>query len=106
VKDTKRKRLEKRGWKVGHPAELLNLSPEELHYAEIKLALSRTLREHREKSDVSQEELARRLHSSASRVAKMEACDPSVTIDLLVRTLLALGASPKIIGKAIQSAQF
>ena len=46
-------------------------------------------------------ELAKRLRSSQSRVAKMEASDPAVSIDLLIRALLAAGAKKKDIAKAI-----
>jgi len=105
MKTTKRKKIEKKGWKVGSAAELLGLSPEEVDYIEMKLALSRTLRKQRAKSKLTQVELAKKLKSSQSRVAKMEAGDPSVSIDLLVRSLLALGASPKAVAKSIQSAQ-
>ena len=34
-------------------------------------------------------------------VAKMEAADPTVSIDLLVRSLVMLGAKPKDIARAI-----
>jgi hypothetical protein len=43
------------------------------------------------------------VHSSQSRIAKMEAGDPSVSIDLIMKSLLALGASPKDVAKAISS---
>ncbi len=105
MKTTKRKKLEKKGWKVGSAAELLGLTAEEASYVEMKLALSLALRKQRAKSKLTQVELAKRLKSSQSRVAKMEAGDPSVSIDLLVRSLLALGASPKAVAKSIQSAQ-
>ena len=45
----------------------------------------------------------KRLGSSQSRVAKMEAADPSVSLDLLVRGLLATGASPRDIGRVLVS---
>ena len=105
MKAVTRKKLEKKGWEVGSVAELLNLSPEEVDYIDMKLALSRTLRKQRAKSKLTQVELAKRFKSSQSRVAKMEAGDPSVSIDLLVRSLLALGASPKVVAKSIQSAR-
>ena len=105
MKTTKRKKLEKNGWKIGSAAELLGLTAEEASYVEMKLALSLALRKQRAKSKLTQVELAKRLKSSQSRVAKMEAGDPSVSIDLLVRSLLALGASPKVVAKSIQSAQ-
>ncbi len=89
----KRKRLADRGWKVGDTSDFLNLSPEEIDFIEIKLALSRQLREARRKKGVTQQKLAEILKSSQSRVAKMESADPSVSLDLIVRSLLALGMS-------------
>jgi len=95
MKSAKRRRLEAKGWKFGTVREFLNLSEEEAAYIELKLALSKNLREVRRKKNLTQHELARRLKSSQSRVAKMEAGDPSVSLDLLIRSLLALGASRK-----------
>ncbi len=97
----KRARLEKAGWKVGNAAEFLKLSPEEELYVEFKVALSRCLKEQRQKSRLTQEQLARRIKSSQSRIAKMEKGDPSVSIDLLVKSLLALGTPRREIVKAI-----
>jgi len=91
----KRKRLESKGWKVGTAEEFLSLSPEESAYVELKLALSKTLQETRREKKMTQEQLARLLKSSQSRVAKMELGDPSVSLDLLVRSLLAMGTSRK-----------
>jgi len=91
----KKKRLESKGWKVRTAREFLNLSADEAAYVELKLALSKNLQEYRRQKKLTQEELARRLKSSQSRIAKMEAGDPSVSLDLLVRSLLALGASRK-----------
>ena len=90
---SKRKRLESKGWKIGNTKEFLNLSREEAGYVELKLALSRVLQEFRRQKRLTQHELARRLKSSQSRVAKMEAGDPSVSLDLIIRSLFALGAS-------------
>ncbi|HEY5615121.1 MAG TPA: helix-turn-helix transcriptional regulator [Bacteroidota bacterium] len=95
MKTTKKKRLGEKGWKVGTVQEFLNLSPEEAAYVELKLALSKNLQQYRRQKKLTQHELARRLKSSQSRVAKMESGDPSVSLDLLVRSLLTLGASKK-----------
>ncbi|MBI5473964.1 MAG: helix-turn-helix transcriptional regulator [Ignavibacteriae bacterium] len=95
MKSAKRRRLEAKGWKFGTVQEFLNLSEEEAAYIELKLALSKSLQEARRKKNLTQHELARRLKSSQSRVAKMEAGDTSVSLDLLIRSLLALGASRK-----------
>src|SRR4030065_1429911 len=101
MKNAKKKRLETKGWKVGTVAEFLQLSPEESAYIEMKLALSKNLQGRRKEKSLTQEQLARLLKSSQSRVAKMEAADPSVSLDLLVRSLLALGTSEKDLAKVI-----
>ena len=93
MKESKRKRLEAYGWKVGSTKEFLNLSDQELEYIEIKLALSQKVRELRLERKMTQEQTAKLLGSSQSRVAKIEAGDPSVSIDLQVKSLIALGAS-------------
>ena len=97
----KRERLEKKGWKVGSAEEFLGLSPEEAAYLDLKLRLGQTLLRHRKKDRLTQVELARRINSSQSRVAKMEGGDPSVSLDLLIRSLLALGASHQDVARAI-----
>jgi DNA-binding XRE family transcriptional regulator len=96
-----RAKLEAQGWKVGSADEFLGLSPEESAYIEMKLALSKLLKQQRLKRKMSQVELAKAVKSSQSRIAKMEAGDPSVSIDLLMKSLLALGASPKQLAKTI-----
>ncbi|MBM4167509.1 MAG: helix-turn-helix domain-containing protein [Ignavibacteria bacterium] len=88
-------RRQKNGWKFGDAKDFLNLSPEESAYIELKLALSRNLQETRKEKQLTQEQLARLLKSSQSRVAKMETGDPSVSLDLLIRSLLVLGTSRK-----------
>jgi len=97
----KKKRLEKAGWKVGSVEELLNLSPAESAFIEFKMAMARYLKEKRKEEGLTQIELAHRIHTSQSRVAKMENIDPTVTVDLLLRALLALGASKKDLARKI-----
>ena len=99
---TKRTKLEAQGWRVGSAADFLNLSPEEAAFVETKLALSHSLRARRAQQHVTQTALAKRLKSSQSRVAKMEAADPSVSVDLLLRALYALGATPQDVAKALR----
>jgi DNA-binding XRE family transcriptional regulator len=97
----KKKRLEAAGWRVGSTQEFLGLSPAEAAYIELKIALSDKLKERRQRRQVTQQELARLLGSSQSRVAKMEAGDPTVSLDLLLRALFALGATRRDVAKAI-----
>jgi len=93
--NSKRIRLEKAGWKVGSTEEFLGLSPEESAYLELKSNLARAFSEKRKSLGLSQVAVAKKLKSSQSRVAKMEAGDPSVSIDLLVKSLFALGETVK-----------
>jgi DNA-binding XRE family transcriptional regulator len=99
----KRKKLEARGWKVGDAKEFLGLSDQELSYIEIKLALSEKLRDIRERRTLTQAQAARLAGSSQSRLAKMEAGDPSVSVDLLLKTLIALGVSRNELAQVISA---
>jgi DNA-binding XRE family transcriptional regulator len=105
MRETKRKRLEAKGWKFGTVQEFLNLSPEEVAYIELKLELAGKFREQRRRRRMTQHEVARIIKSSQSRIAKMEAGDPSVSLDLLIRSLLALGASGRDLGRRIARAK-
>ena len=97
----KRKRLESAGWKIGTVKDFLNLSSEESAYIELKLQLAKNLQKRRIEKKLTQIEVARMLKSSQSRVAKMEAGDPTVSVDLLIRSLLTLGARPKVLLRSI-----
>ena len=99
------KRLERAGWVVGDTAQFLQLSEEESRFLELKLALASGVRELRERRGLTQAALADRLGSSQSRVAKMEAGDRSVSLDLLMRSLLAIGATATEIAKWIKRAE-
>ncbi len=101
MKSAKRNRLEAAGWKVGSAADFLGLDAVEAAFVELKVSLGQSLRQWRTRQKLTQGELAKRLQSSQSRVAKMEAADPTVSVDLLVRSLLRLGATPKDIARAI-----
>ena len=97
----KRKRLEAAGWRVGTVAEFLELSEAESALIEMRRSLSRSLKVQRTRRGVTQTSLARALRSSQSRVAKMEAGDPSVSLDLIVRALLIVGASRREVASAM-----
>ena len=101
MRTEKRKHLEARGWKVGSVKEFLGLSDQESAYIELRLKLARGLKARRHARGLSQTQLAKAVQSSQSRVAKMEAGDPTVSLDLLVRSLLALGASNRDLGQII-----
>lgn len=102
MRKTKQRKLEAAGWRVGSASEFLELSPEEAALVDTKLALSAALRARRTAQHLSQAALAKRLKSSQSRVAKMEAADRTVSVDLLLRGLFALGATARDVAKAIQ----
>jgi DNA-binding XRE family transcriptional regulator len=101
VREAKKKRLAAKGWRIGTAREFLGLTAQEEALIELKLQLAATLRRRRIRRRLTQTELARILKSSQSRVAKMESGDPSVSLDLLARSLIALGASPRELARAI-----
>jgi DNA-binding XRE family transcriptional regulator len=101
--EAKKKRLEDQGWKIGSTSEFLQLSPEESILIDIKLALSLNLKERRQRL-MTQAELAEKINSSQPRIAKAENGDDSVSIELLIRAILATGATPQDIGQIIAQA--
>jgi ribosome-binding protein aMBF1 (putative translation factor) len=93
MRQSHRKRPESKGWKVGTAKDFLGLSNEEAAYVELRLRLAEGIKARRQARGVTQVEMAKSIKSSQSRVAKMEAGDPTVSLDLMLRSLLALGAS-------------
>jgi predicted transcriptional regulator len=103
MRKSKQQTLEAKGWRVANAEDFLELTAEETALVEMKLRLSDALRARREKLKLSQGAVAKQLRSSQSRVAKMEAGEASVSLDLLVRALIGLGATTNDLAKAIQS---
>ena len=105
MRSDKKARLERAGWVVGDAARFLKLSVQEQRFVELKLALASGVRQLRERRGLTQAALAKQLGSSQSRVAKMEAADASVSLDLMMRSLLSIGATPTEIAKLIKKAE-
>jgi predicted XRE-type DNA-binding protein len=103
MRKPKRKRLEAAGWKLGSAQDFLGLSDEEAALVGVRAELARVLKQSRLGRQWTQTQLAEALGSSQSRIAKMEAADASVSIDLLVRSLLVTGTPGAKIGAAFAS---
>lgn len=101
MRKNKRQRLERAGWSVGDAGDFLNLSDDERRFIETKLALAAGLRRWREHLGLTQTQMADRLGSSQSRVAKMESADQTVSTDLLLRSLFRLGASRRDVARLV-----
>jgi ribosome-binding protein aMBF1 (putative translation factor) len=97
----KKRRLKAAGWRFGTVTEFLNLSKEEEAFIEIRLRLSDLVKDTRKRKKISQLQLAKKLGSSQSRVAKIEAGDSTVSLDLLMRASLVSGATRKDLARAI-----
>lgn len=104
MRAAKKKKLEAAGWTVFEDAtDFLELSPEEKAYVELKVKLAEAVKEHRKLRHWTQTQLAKKITSSQSRIAKIEAGDPSVSLDLCIRSLFALGTSHVEVAKIIRS---
>lgn len=101
MRKDKKKRLEAKGWKFGSAKDFLELSDEESAYIELKTRLADGVRQRRQQVGLTQVEFAAKLQSSQSRVAKMESGDPSVSLDLLIRSLISLGLTNRDLSKII-----
>jgi predicted XRE-type DNA-binding protein len=103
MKPSKRAALERAGWKVGSAEEFLELSEEEIRFIEVKLALAQALKKKRERRRLTQAQVAKLIGSGQPRIALMEAADKSVSVDLLLRSLFALGARRNEVAKVLAS---
>jgi ribosome-binding protein aMBF1 (putative translation factor) len=101
VRKDKQRRLEPAGWKIGDTADFLQLSDEKRRFIETKLALAGGLRRWRENLGLTQTDVAERIGSSQSRVAKMEVADRTVSTDLLLRSLFRLGANRRDVARLL-----
>ena len=102
VGKTRKQRLKEAGFETTSVKDFLDLTDEEITYIEMKSGLARALKEYRTtKLKMSQHALAELIGSSQSRVARMEAGDPSVTLDLLVRSMLSTGLKRADIARAL-----
>jgi DNA-binding XRE family transcriptional regulator len=104
MKHEKKQRLEAAGFKVGSADEFLALAPGESSLVALRLSLATAVRRRRLRLRYSQAELARRIGSSQSRIAKLEAAAPDVSMDLLFRALFATGAKMRALDKVVAAA--
>lgn len=91
----------KNGWVEGSVQDFLDLSDADMEFIETRRALAHRVRALRQERGLTQTALAARLKTSQSRVAKMEAADATVSIDLLLQTLFSLGMNRRQLAKAI-----
>ncbi|MBR8828061.1 MAG: helix-turn-helix transcriptional regulator [Gomphosphaeria aponina SAG 52.96 = DSM 107014] len=103
MEQTKIERLKAEGWEVGNTSDFLGLTPEELAFIDLKIALIKRLKQLRISQNISQEYLANQLKTSQWKIAKIEAGDNSVSIDLILKTMFSLGATNQDIIEALQS---
>lgn len=101
MREIRKRKLQENGWKLGTADEFLGLSAEESAFLELKILLSDTLKAKRLSKNLTQEQFALLINSSQSRVAKMEAADPTVSLDLLLKSLLVLGLSKRELGQSL-----
>ncbi len=102
TKKERAKRLKAAGFDITTVQDFLDLSDEDMIYVEMKVSLARALKRYRTTTlKISQTRFAELISSSQSRVAKMEAGDPSVSLDLLVRSMLSTGATKAYVAKVL-----
>jgi len=101
----KRKALTAAGFRVGDATDFLGLSDEETRLVELRVALSRAVRRRRQERSMTQQQLATRLKSSQSRIAKIEAGSGDVSLDLMFRGLFAVGGGVADVARVSKSSR-
>ena len=95
------RRLREAGWSPRDAAAFLAASDPEAAVVEARRSLASALRRRRNARELTQVRLAALLGSSQSRVAKMEAADATVSLELLMRGLVVMGATRGDVGRAL-----
>lgn len=98
---TKRKTLERAGWRFGDAADFLEMTDAERQLLDARAELAMAIRRQREARSLSQKQLAEMLKTSQPRVAKIERAAADVSMDQLVRAFTAVGG--KIVLKAAKA---
>jgi len=96
--------MSKQDWKEGTVQDFLGLSDTDMALVETKVVLTRALRRQRRETQLTQTEVARAMRTSQSRVARIEAGDPSVSLDLVFKALYTVGMTPQDVGNFIKEA--
>lgn len=91
MKEAKKKILEANGYKVTDSADWLGLSKEEAQLVEMRAALAQELEKVRRAKGITQAELARRVGTKQSGVARMLNNPDTTTLDSLIKGLIAMG---------------
>ncbi len=91
-------------WVETDVQELLDLSAQDLVIVEFRAALALALQQARKRQKLTQETAAKTIGTSQAQVARMEAGQSSITIDRLIKALIALGVSRPTIVKALSTA--
>ena len=98
------KRRKGKTWVETDVEELLDLSAQDLVIVEFRAALALALQQARKRQKLTQENAAKVIGTSQAQVARMEAGQSSITIDRLIKALIALGVPRPTILKALNSA--
>jgi DNA-binding XRE family transcriptional regulator len=101
MNQSKRTKLRKLGYRVTSTQEFLGLSDEEMTLIDLKILLIEKLRQTRQLKGITQQQLARLIRSSQSRIAMLERGRPDVSLDLICRALFAMGIGRRELGRAI-----
>ena len=88
-----REALEKAGFRIGTVQDFLGLEDWEAQIIELKYRARKTAKRLREVGKLTQQDVARKIKSSQSRIAKIEAGSEDVSLDLLARYLYVVGGS-------------
>jgi predicted transcriptional regulator len=101
MRESKRNKLRRLGYRVIDTQEFLGLSDEEMAVIDLKILLIEKLKAARSAKGITQHQLARMIGSSQPRVAMLEQGRSDVSLDLICRALFAIGVGRRELGKTI-----
>ena len=94
-------RMDAAGWKTVTIAEFLDLTPEDMAFIQVRRTFARAVRNRREVSGLSRTALAETLGLSETQIALMEGNASSISMDVMLRAFLAMGATQNDLAEAL-----
>src|SRR5262245_47265913 len=91
MRPAKRRALETAGWEFGDAADFLAMTDEKRQMLDLRVDAALAVRRQRQAMKLSQQELARRIHTSQPRIVKIEKAANDVSLDQILRAYTAAG---------------
>ena len=93
------RKLAAAGWKSGDAADFFGLSDDQRQLLDVRVAMAKAIRRQRLAQNITQKNLAVKLHSTQPRLAESRLPRTDVSFDQMLKALVVLGGGITIHGR-------